>query len=316
MVVSLPLRILGVTLAALALLGAAQFGRTSSADSFPNVIPLPNGWQPEGIVVGEGTTIYSGSRLNGGIYAADLVTGEGDVLVEPGQGRVAVGLSYDDRTGYLFVAGGGGGAAYVYDTATGELVEEFPLPICDGTFVNDVIVTEDAAYLTDSLCAVIYVIPLGLDGSLPDPFEVTSLDLTGDYVQGAGFNTNGIDATPDGEQLIIVQSSTGLLFNVDADTGEATTIDLGDALMTAGDGILLQGKTLYVVQNRLNQVSEIKLESDLLSGEVVGVVGVLESPDFDIPTTIAAHGSRLYVVNARFGVTDPMAEYDIVQVPD
>ena len=79
------------------------------------MIALPNGWLPEGVVTGRGPGDLLGSRANGAIYAADLRTGEGEILV-PGQaGRVAVGLSFDARTNYIFVAGGPTGKAYVYD---------------------------------------------------------------------------------------------------------------------------------------------------------------------------------------------------------
>ena len=35
---------------------------------------------------------------------------------------------------------------------------------------------------------------------------------------------------------------------------------------------------------------------------------------FDIPTTIARHGNRLYVINARFGQETPTTTYDVVKV--
>ena len=38
------------------------------ATTFPEVIALPNGWMPEGIAVGKGSTFYSGSLANGAIY--------------------------------------------------------------------------------------------------------------------------------------------------------------------------------------------------------------------------------------------------------
>ena len=53
------------------------------------------------------------------------------------------------------------------------------------------------------------------------------------------YNTNGIDATPNGETLIIVNSTLGTLYPVDPDTGVADEIDLGGATVVAGDGILL-----------------------------------------------------------------------------
>ena len=41
----------------------------------------------------------------------------------------------------------------------------------------------------------------------------------------AGFNANGIAATPNGKRLIIVQSNTGKLFTVDPKTGDDRLID-------------------------------------------------------------------------------------------
>jgi hypothetical protein len=69
-----------------------------------------------------------------------------------------------------------------------------------------------------------------------------------------------------------------------------------------------------VVQNQLNQVAVIRMESDFLSGTVTNVIS---SPLFRVPTTIAGFGKSLYVVNARFGTPPtPDTDYDVVRVPD
>jgi hypothetical protein len=79
-----------------------------------------------------------------------------------------------------------------------------------------------------------------------------------------------------------------------------------------GDGLLLQGKTLYVVQNTLNRIAIVQLTPDLASGTVSGF---LTDPDFDVPTTIDRFGNRLYAVNARFGTPPgPSTTYAVVQV--
>src|SRR5262245_23557074 len=149
------------------LLAQAPVG-ARAAETWPDVIALPNGWRPEGVVTGRGPVIYSGSLANGAIYAANLRTGEGAILV-PGQaGRVAVGLSFDARTNYIFVAGGPTGKAYVYDADSGELVQEYTLT-APGTFVNDVIATHDAAYFTQSSLPEYYRVPLGPGGRLAAP---------------------------------------------------------------------------------------------------------------------------------------------------
>jgi sugar lactone lactonase YvrE len=143
--------------------------------------------------------------------------------------------------------------------------------------------------------------------------SVTTVQLTGDYqhVPGA-FNVNGIDATPNGKTLVIVQSAAGRLFTV-TPSGVTRAISLaGGESVPNGDGILLDGRTLYVVQNQLNRIAKINLAPNLRSGRVVTRI---TSPDFSVPTTIAELGRRLYAVNARFGTPSPStADYWVTQV--
>jgi len=142
---------------------------------------------------------------------------------------------------------------------------------------------------------------------------VTTIPLTGAIIYGPGNNANGIDKTPNGKTLIIVQTNVGgtnvsKLFTVDRRTGVTREIVLNQAV-TNGDGILLDGRrTLYVVENRDNKVAVVRLDRRLTAGTVVAE---LTDPDFDVPTTIDEFGHRLYAVNARFGtVQNPgTAEY-------
>jgi hypothetical protein len=279
---------------------------------FPPVIPLPNGFQPEGIAVGYGSRFFVGSLASGAIYAGDLRTGQGEILVPPQEGRIAVGLSFDPRSNYLFVAGGPTGAGYVYDAATGDNVAayQFTPP---GSFVNDVVVTRTGAYFTDSFRPFMYHVPLSARGRLPDPAAVEEIMLGGDFDSVPGdFNANGIDATPNGKSLLIVNSALGTLYRVDPGTGDASLIDLGGGAVPAGDGILLHGKTVYVVQNALNQIAVVQLQPDFGSGTVVRTIS---DANFRVPTTIAEFGDALYAVNARFDVPpDPSTKYEVVQV--
>ena len=279
---------------------------TASAEQFPDTIPLPNGWQPEGIATGIGTTVYSGSLADGSIWKGDLRTGEGAIFIA-GDGSPAVGLKVD--RGLLFVARGPAGTASVYDARTGK--EVVTLELTDGpSFINDVTVTRDAAYLTNSQVAELYRVALG-PGGVPTG-DVETVALTGEWQQVAGFNANGIAATPDGGTLLVINSTTGILYNVDPATGEAVAVDTGGTTLTMGDGILLRGKTLYVMRNRANEVVELRMSPDFMSATVVGT---MTDHDFDVPTTLAMQGSRLYAVNARFGTQDPPpVEYDIVLV--
>jgi sugar lactone lactonase YvrE len=284
----------------------------ASAQSFPDVIALPTGFQPEGIAIGRGHTFFVGSIPTGAVYRGDLRTGEGAVLVQPQPGRRAIGIDVDQRN-RIFVAGGPTGQAYVYDGDTGEPLAAYQLAPGAPTFVNDVVVTRDGAWFTESSRAVLYRVPIAPNGTLGTQADVQEVPLSGDFVfQPGATNVNGIDATPDGRTLVIVQSNTGQLFRVDPDTGFADRIELTGGDVAFGDGVLLDGKTLYVVQNRLNRVAVVDLAADLGSGTIIGH---LTHPALDVPTTIAEFGRRLYVVNARFGTPNPeSAAYSIVQL--
>ena len=263
--------------------------------SFPDRIELPVGFQPEGITIGKKPVAYVGSLADGDIYRADLRTGQGEVISQ-GPGTPSVGLKIDKK-GLLYVAGGPSGTARVVDSRTGEILAEYTLTT-DPSFINDVVLTKRAAWFTDSLQAQLYRVPLGGD----EDATPTVVPLTGDWVQQDGFNANGIAVTPNGQALLVVQSVTGLLFRVDPDSGEATQVDLGGYLLTNGDGLLVRGRTLYVVQNRLEQVAVFKLNPRGTAGTLIEVLPV---PDSDVPTTVAAYKGSLYLPSARFGIATP-----------
>lgn len=293
-------RAMVAALFAMMLVVALAVPGASAQDS--RTVPLPDGFQPEGIAT-RGRTFFAGSIPTGAIYKGDLKTGEGDVLVPPMEGRAAIGLSL--RRGVLFVAGGPTGDGYAYDADTGEELGVFELTT-DETFVNDVVATSRAAYFTDSVNQRLYVVPIETGGGFGAP---ETLPLTGDIQYTEGFNANGIDATPNGKTLFLVQSNTGMLFTVDPSTGVATEIDLGGEAVPMGDGILLdRGLNLWVVQNRVNLLTLVHLDPSLASGTVVNR---FTDETFDVPTTIARAGGGFALVNARFNtVEDPTtAEY-------
>jgi outer membrane protein assembly factor BamB len=272
-------------------------------------IDLPTGFQPEGIDIGAGDAFYVGSVATGDIYKGDIRTGQGAILVDAPAGLSAAGVEYD--RGLIWAAGAGTGDAFVYDAMTGDEVASFDF--ADGaTFINDVVVTNQAAFFTDSQNAVLYKVPIS-NGTPGATFE--TLQLTGDFQMAPGFNLNGIDATPDGSMLIAVQSNTGALYLIDPDTGVTQQIELANGeSVPMGDGILFDGDTLYVLQNRLNVVTTIDLSSDLTFGIVASRTG---SAGFDVPTTMDQDeaGRFLYAVNARFGVANPAdAEYWITVI--
>lgn len=307
---------LGVVLALVPVSSAAASPAAASLsagrDLFPTEFDLPTGFLPEGIAIGALPIAYFGSRADGDIFRVNLVTGEGRVFSQ-GPGTPSVGMKVDLR-GRLFVSGGNAGDARVVNAITGGIIATYsfvtpPAP----TFINDVIVTPSGAYFTDSFNPFLYHLPFGRLGKLPDQSAVVQIPLSGDYQHLPGFNANGIARTPDGEGLIIVQSSTGLLFRVDPTTGVTEQVDLGGATVVNGDGLLLSGRTLFVVRNQNNLVAVVRLNHAGTSGTVVDEI---DDSRFDVPTTVAAFGNRLYLPNARFGVADPLnATYNAVAVP-
>ena len=273
--------------------------------AFPDSIQLPDGFVPEGITLdGSSTTGYVGSLVGGAIQQIDVRTGESTPFAPPiGPGALAVGMATDDY-GRLWVAAGGPALTpdtvpgfRVYDTETGDLLLDQQL---EAGFVNDVWITGDAAWFTDSFSPNLIRIPIAVDGTIGSPQLVA---MGGDWVQPSGFGANGIVATASQKHLIIAQATgpepgTSALYLVpidnDADTIDATRIALDEPLLS-GDGLVLNGRTLYVVGGP--GVTKIKLGPSLTEGTIVDVLAV---PDALSPTTAAAFGSQLYVIDAKF----------------
>jgi hypothetical protein len=283
---------------------AIASGVAAAAPSYPATIPLPPAFQPEGIAI-RANTFYVGSIPTGAVYRGNLRTGLGSILVPAQSGRAAIGVEADNRN-RLFVAGGPTGKAFVYSARTGADIASYDLA---PGFINDVVVTRTGAYFTNSNRAELFRIPIGSDGQLGS--TVQTIPLTLPFVLQTGFNVNGIDATANGRWLVIVQTNTGKLFRVNSTTGATTEITLGGQSVPNGDGLLLVGKTLYVVQNQLNQIAVIRLNATLTTGRVVTHI---TDGRLAIPTTIDDLGRRLYAVNARFGSDPATTAYQVVQV--
>src|SRR4029453_5888575 len=149
-------------------------------------------------------------------------------------GRWAVGMATSNAHELLFVAGGATGQGYVYDTRSGATVASYQLADPAASFVNDVTVTKDGAWFTDSLQAQLYFVPVSRAG-VPGPAR--TLTLTG---PGAApppdSNLNAIGAAPNGKTLIVGHSGNGELYTVNPATGESATI--AGVSVPAVDGLL------------------------------------------------------------------------------
>ena len=292
--------------AALALIAAALVGATPAASpNFPARIDFPAGWRAEGIATGRGHTFYAGDTSNGAIYAGDYRTGRGSVLVPGTTGGSAFGV-FADKRNRLFVAGGGTCHAKVYNAGTGALLADYTLttPPC---FINDVAVTKDGAYFTNTAgLPVLFKIPIAPNGKLGASSQ--TLTLTPAVAGG-----NGIEAAPDGKTLVLVSITLSKFFTVDPGTGAAKEIVL-DAPVLRGDGLILQGRTLYAAENLPSAavpgvpgaVAEIKLSPDFANGHVVGRLNSAADPLVN-PATMDRFGGRIYVVRRDAPAPAPAA---------
>ncbi|MBP2472383.1 hypothetical protein JOF53_001255 [Crossiella equi] len=293
---------------------------TAAATPPPDVLPLPNGFSPEGITV-HGRNAYTGSLVDGTIRRLDLLTGASTRFAPPpGPRKISVGLDVD-HLGRLWVAGGGDSPSFpgvlagfrVYDTRTGALLADVPTPFA--RLVNDVKATRDAVWFTDSLDpAALIRVPLARDGRIGTPHKVV---LGGDWAPGGGgIEANGIAATPDGTRLLVAQTIApgggAALYLVPAGTSgtaEAHRIAL-QAPLPSADGLVLLGRTLHVVT--FNGVVRVELSPGLTSGRVLGTTPV---PGAAFPTTADVFGPRMYVVDGNITqIGNPAAEFKVVAI--
>ncbi|MDH3248366.1 MAG: hypothetical protein OEQ47_05365 [Acidimicrobiia bacterium] len=306
-------RLVTVAAAAVMLIGIIP----ASAQQFPDEIALPDGFFPEGIAVGRGSSFYVGSLADGSVFKGDLATGEGEVVVAPTGPFSTVGIEVDQRN-RIWVAGGPTGTGRVYDGDTGGLLATFQFTDAFDSFVNDVVVTSKAAYFTDSGTANspdpgnfqfageprLFVVPIGAAGEIDDDFDEVAVDAP----DIAFPNLNGIDTLPGSRRLVVAHTVGGVLFDVDPTTGEAEAIDIG-VVLEGADGLVRSGNVVYVVENTVSRISAIKFTA---GSSRATVEAVYEVAGAETPTTADLFGNAIYTVDARFGsMTGP---YNVFRV--
>ena len=310
------------TLVATATFGALMAFTPAWAQSGVRILPLPEAAAyPEGVTVDPATgAIYTNSANTGVVFRIDPETGAVVQVADPlGLGdssparpvSVALGLKADGQ-GRLWVAGARTGSMHVVDIATGQRLARFTTP--QGPWlINDVALTSDAAYFTDTLRPLLWRVSRDsiADGVLEPwlSFEGTVLEY------GEDPNLNGIVATPDGRYLIVVLMKTGRLYRIDARTREVTAVDTGDSALDGGDGLALVGRRLFLVRQSAGEVVALDLSIDLTAAVEAKRI---KPTELAWPATVAVRGDRLIVANSqlnRRGSGDPVLPFSLVSIP-
>ena len=302
------MRRLILLLSALLLLAAPA---ALAQSAFPEKIALPDGFAPEGIAIAGGKRSTLAPFHNRRDLCGDLRTGAGG----PRAGRHGPEHARRDRVRVRHWHGCGSRArirhARVYNARTGELLSELPArERRPGTFINDVVVTKEAAFFTDSQRPVLYRVALSKNGA---PGAVPTIPLRGEYQHVAGqFNLNGIVATTNGKTLIAVQSSARKLFPINPYDRRGED-DRHRQRTTSRTATASSCRGRRSTSSRTGQ-QDRGLPAGLRPDEGQ-LVRAITDRDFDVPTTIDRAGERLYVVNARFGTTTPEDQsYHVVRV--
>jgi Cu-Zn family superoxide dismutase len=191
----------------------------------------------------------------------------------------------------IYIAGGATGNIWIYDVRTRALVQRYETGT--GGFLNDLTVTRGGdVYVTDSQRPILFRI----DGETGQLEQFLALGPNEGYA-GAGFKWNGIVSTPNGRTLIAVHSRDGDLYRIDVASKTVSKIDKGGADLTNGDGLVLNGSTLYVVRNQQERIVEMRLSRSLTRARQRRS---FTSSAFMFPTTAALAKGRLLVVNSQF----------------
>ena len=259
------------------------------------IYPLPGDqFFPEGITYNPETGIfYTGSVSNGDIVQVNVESGE-TKLFSSGASlnrMAATGMKLDQKD-RLWVCGGSEGKVHVFNL-DGSLIQSWDLKTLYGAgFVNDCAEDNSHVYFTDSQVRKIYraSVANAQPGNVEEWLAFSDLQIP----YGTGINANGIVTTPDGRYLIIVVSNSGKLYRIEKSTKNINEIQLNTPV-TSGDGLWLEGSTLYVSRNATGQIFPVTLNADFTQG----TVGVGFGSNLLFNTTIAKAGDYFLVVNGQ-----------------
>ena len=193
----------------------------------PDTVALPDGLRPEGITSGPGTTYYVGSVSDGRIVTGDLFAATPSVVLLPAAtGRSLRGLYHDARTGWSGPSEGSAPRPTCGPSTPGAAPSWATCSCPVAAFLNDLVVTRDAVWVTDSRVDRLTRVALDRRGRWSGEAP-TFLPLTGEWpaYDGTNINANGIRRLADGS-LVLNNSAAGGLWRVDPRTGATTELEV------------------------------------------------------------------------------------------
>jgi Cu-Zn family superoxide dismutase len=277
---------------------------------------------PEGIAYDPAAgAIYTASAESGVVARVNLKTRASEIVSPPGVlvpgGRTAafpaaLGMKLDAAS-RLWIAGGRTGKFFVVDARSGKLLKQLQVPDPSKSLINDVAIVGSSAYFTDTRMPTLWRVQAagGAIGDLEPWLDFTGTPLQ--YYEGA--NLNGIAPTDDGQSLVVVQMGKGLLFRIDLKTKQVSPIDTAGADLTGADGLVLDGRTLYVVRQTAVEIATVQLSPDLSKGTVVNR---FKDAVLAWPATAVKVGDRLLVVNTQFNTRTDKKEsrpFTVASIP-
>lgn len=320
---------------AAALLATASLVVASTAAAADGRSALPGTWVvsnepgvlPEGIEITPGGHVYVTASGTGDVFAGRLGEAALHVLSSgAAAGRSsALGVHVDDR-GRLFVVSPGAVDVLAPD---GTLIQRLHLPEGQAAtaYINDLVVTADAVYVTDSAQALVWRSELRGAGVGPLEQWLDVHELMPAFQRG-WFYLNGIDASPDGSRLLVSAQGLGALVRVETGTRaqQFVTTD-GSVFGTFGpDGLLVDGDVArgvlnYGAPDTGQGLYAARLSPDWRTATVVGHETESRSGSpLDTPTTVAlaraAEGDRYVVVNSQLDTAPGTPPWTVVEVAD
>lgn len=271
--------------------------------------------RPEGMIIPKGDDVPEyliGTALVaqiylGGIDAINLETGDVQEIVPSAAFGTRPLLGLWHEPGAIIAAGGGpivgpGVNTTVYmfsdDEGSGELLLECDV---DGVFLNDLTVSGETLYITDSVVNVLHA--LNLTAASEGECVAEKIELPEEFqASGFDFRANGIRGYQDG--LLIANTFVGSLEYLDLSTGEITNMISPGTI--APDGLCFGDSDgeLYIVENGSNLVSSWQLNGTETPATFVGNI---VSEDYDSPSTCSVLDGTVWTVNARFASLGQLA---------